>query len=80
MLKPKFEDDNWAHKNMRMKEIKQLGKVAAAFDNEPGEVNILADHFPDAIIVMVESLHSRNAPEPRQSVMHICNFNDGYIR
>lgn len=80
MLKPKFEDDNWEHKNLKMKEIKELGKVAAAFDNEPGEVNILADHFPDSIVVLVRSLHSPDAPESRDSVYRIDNFNDGYVR
>ncbi len=80
MMKPKFEDDNWEHKKMRMEEIKKLGRVAAAFDNEPSEVNILADNFPDALIVMVESLHSPNPEKPRDSVRYIRNFIDGYIK
>ncbi|MCP4632975.1 MAG: hypothetical protein GY855_08605 [candidate division Zixibacteria bacterium] len=79
ILKPKYEDDNWEHKNKSVERIKQMGEVALAIDNEPGEVNILADKFPDAIVVMVHTLHSPGAPEPRDSVLHIKNFNDGFI-
>lgn len=76
MLKLKYEDDNWEHKNTSIKAIKELGEVVAAFDNEPGEVNILADNFPDAVVGLIISLHSPNAPEPRESVLRLHDFSD----
>ncbi|MBD3168671.1 MAG: hypothetical protein GF307_04255 [candidate division Zixibacteria bacterium] len=80
IMKPRFEDDNWAHKNRSINEINVLGDVVAAFDNEPGEANILADNFPSAVVVMVHNIHSPGAPPLRESLRHIENFNDGYLK
>ena len=53
ILKPEFASDDAAFKTEALREIRTLGRPVAFLDNEPTNLNIFADHEPEATIVMV---------------------------
>jgi hypothetical protein len=68
IMKATFEEPDESHKGRAIECVRALGRVVAAFDNEPELVNLLADAFPEATVVRVDSLHS---PKKIRAYPHI---------
>jgi hypothetical protein len=73
-LKPRFEDDDLAFKRAVLGEIRALGSVAAAFENEPANANLFAEAFPDAQVIFLQTVHSPNAPPLHGRIVRIKDF------
>ena len=64
MLKPHKDLSDVKFKQATFKTIEQLGSVIAGFDNEPANVNAMAQYFPRAEIVFIETRHSGRPDKP----------------
>jgi hypothetical protein len=65
-------DDAW--KALACARVERLGRVVAAFDNEPAHVNLYAERWPDALAVHVDTDHSRRPIEVLARVPSILDF------
>jgi hypothetical protein len=74
IMKPLFElsDDDW--KVEAFAELRVLGPVVAAFDNEPTHVNGYRAGFPDAITVHLDTDHSGRAVTLADGVVSVRDF------
>jgi hypothetical protein len=73
-LKPEPRTKDHEFKQAAVREIAALGTVVAGFDNEPRNVNILKNAFPDATIVFLEVAHSDNAPPVAPGILRVKDF------
>jgi hypothetical protein len=72
-LKPTFNEDDLVFKRRATAEIAALGTVLAAFENEPANANYFAERFPEADVVLLETVHS---PNPPPLLPHITRLRD----
>jgi hypothetical protein len=68
-------DDAW--KEVACARVEALGPVVAAFDNEPAHVNVYARRWPDALVVHVDTDHSRRPIEVLPRVPSVLDFTRG---
>ena len=73
-LKPKLADDDDAWKEICHARLRALREVACAFDNEPAHVNAYKRAFPDAVVVHLDTDHSRRPVEVDPDVPSIHDF------
>ena len=74
-LKPAREMADDAFKKDVLRTIDSLrGVVIATFDNEPGNCNLLIQHFPEAMNFLVGEVHSPEAAEPAEGLIRIDDF------
>jgi phosphoglycolate phosphatase-like HAD superfamily hydrolase len=76
-LKPRFGDDDLAFKMALFPDIRALGTVAAAFENEPRNANLFAAFFPEAQVILLDTTHSPNAPPLAPQIARIKDFRHG---
>ncbi len=62
VLKPDAAMPDEAFKRLSAPELTRVGRVVAAFDNEPANCNVFRAHFPDAHSVFVDTQHMPGAP------------------
>jgi len=74
IMKPERFAKTFTYKKKVLKYIEKLGDVVAAFENEPANINLLYETFPDAISVFLETSHKANAPPVKQAIFHLKNF------
>ncbi len=74
VLKPDAAMPDEAFKRMQGPALARVGKVVAIFDNEPGNCNILGEHFPEAHSVLLDTQHLPGAPPLDASVRTIADF------
>ena len=74
VLKPDAQMPDEAFKRMQGPALERVGKVVALFDNEPGNCNVLGQHFPDASSVLLDTQHLPGAPPLDASVRVIADF------
>lgn len=58
LMKPRLPDDDDAFKREAHQQLRKMGTVLAAFDNEPIHINDYARVFPDALPVHLATDHS----------------------
>jgi hypothetical protein len=58
LMKPRLPDDDDAFKRQAHAELRAMGTVLAAFDNEPIHINDYAKVFPEAVPVHLATDHS----------------------
>lgn len=58
LMKPRLADSDDEYKREAHEQLKTMGTVLAAFDNEPMHINDYATRFPDAIPVHLATDHS----------------------
>jgi hypothetical protein len=75
-LKPTFEESDIVFKRRVLGELDHLGPVRAAFENEPANANLFAEHFPDATVVFLETIHSPDPPPLAAGIVRVKNFLD----
>ncbi len=73
-LKPSFDEADIVFKRRVLAELHHLGPVHAAFENEPANANLFAEHFPDARIVFVETIHSPDPPPLLPQIVRVRDF------
>ena len=73
-LKPAMADDDDQWKEICHARLRELRAVACAFDNEPTHVNAYKRSFPDAVVVHLDTDHSRRPVEVDPGVPSIHDF------
>jgi beta-phosphoglucomutase-like phosphatase (HAD superfamily) len=58
LMKPTLAEDDDQYKIEVQGRIREMGQLLAAFDNEPAHANGYRLHFPDAIVVRIDTDHS----------------------
>jgi phosphoglycolate phosphatase-like HAD superfamily hydrolase len=69
---PTMNDDHW--KQQAHQQLRRLGTVAAAFDNEPSHINAYALAFPGAVSVHLDTDHSGRPVEVLSQVPSVAHF------
>jgi hypothetical protein len=80
LMKPTSDIHDDDYKISACDEIRALGKVIAAFDNEPTHANIYRRAFPDAQVVHLATDHSGRPVELLAGIVSIPNFGDASRR
>jgi hypothetical protein len=70
VLKPDAKIPDEAFKREEGPKIARIGKIVAAFDNEPGNCNAFLEMAPDAEVVFVDTQHLPGAP-PLAPKVHV---------
>ena len=71
ILKHAFEERDEDFKRRAAVSIRAMGRVVAAFDNEPANVAVFVSEFPDAMNVWVRTIDSGRATHPVKGVYTI---------
>ncbi len=74
VLKPDATMPDDAFKRLVAPDLARVGRVVAAFDNEPANCNVLHWHYPDAQVVHVATQHAPGAPPLAAGVSVIADF------
>jgi hypothetical protein len=72
VVKPTFEMPDVDFKRSVLPELRRVGSVVAAFDNEPANVNLFIDAFPACAGVFLDTQYAPNPPplDDRAHVIH----------
>ena len=73
-LKPRFEDSDLVFKRGVVEELRGLGEVLGVFENEPVNANLFAEAFPEADVLLLETVHSPNPPPLADRIVRIRDF------
>lgn len=74
-LKPAFEMNDRAFKDDAIADVRSYkGEVVATFENEPGNANLFLAAFPDALHVLLLTIHSPDAEPPRPELVRTEDF------
>lgn len=74
VLKPDAGMPDEAFKRLVGPDLARVGEVIAVFDNEPGNCNVLGEHFPNAESCFVDTQHLPGAPQLDPRVKVIVDF------
>lgn len=74
IMKPTLEETDDAFKEKAVAEVKALGRVIAAFDNEPTHANGYRQSFPEALIVHLATDHSGRPVALLDGIVSIPDF------
>ena len=73
-LKPQLADDDDRWKEICHARLLQMAGIACAFDNEPTHVNAYKLSFPEAVVVHLDTDHSRRPVEVLADIPSIHDF------
>lgn len=73
-LKPEFAEHDLVFKRRAIEDIRAIGPVYAAFENEPANANLFHDAFPDADIFFLETVCSPDPPPLRERIVRVKDF------
>ena len=73
-LKPKLEDDDDRWKEVCHQRLLDLREIGSAFDNEPTHVNAYKRSFPEAVVVHLDTDHSRRPVDVLPDIPSIHDF------
>lgn len=76
--KPRWEDTDIRFKTDVIAELKTLGDVVLVFENEPKNANMFARAFPEATVVLHDTVCSPNPPRPDPTVVRVPNLSIEY--
>lgn len=74
IMKPTLRESDDAFKRQVHARLGTLGKVIAAFDNEPTHANDYQQHFPEAMVVHLATDHSGRPVQLLETVISIPHF------
>jgi len=74
VLKPDAAMPDEAFKRLAAPSLARIGKVVAAFDNEPGNCNVFLQAYPDCDSVLVDTQHMPGAPPLARGVHVVSDF------
>lgn len=72
--KPDAAIADWAFKTELIGELREEHAIVALIDDMPETVNTLAERHPDLNIVVMDTAHSKNAPDPATHIPRIRDF------
>jgi hypothetical protein len=73
-MKPSHSLPDAQFKAAVVTQVRALGEVVALFENEPANLNLLHQAFPEALAVFVDTIHSPHAPPVTQAAHRIRDF------
>ncbi len=76
LMKPDFDTTDDAWKEQAYAELRVLGTIAAAFDNEPTHINGYRAAFPEAICVHLDTDHSGRQVTLLDGIVSVKRFAD----
>lgn len=74
ILKPDKSIPDFDYKKAALDEIARYGTVVGVFENEPRNINLLHERFPDAPAFFVDTKHSANAPAVQSGITHVKDY------
>lgn len=74
LLKPRHDEDDLDFKRRACAEIERLGPVLCAFENEPANANLFKTSFPEADVVLLDTVHSPDPPPLLPSILRVPDF------
>jgi hypothetical protein len=74
LMNPRAELDDDAWKMLALEHLDRLGRVVAAFDNEPAHVNAYARAWPRALCVQLDTEHSERPVAVLDAIPSIVDF------
>lgn len=74
LMKPTLEESDDAYKRVAHAQLAQLGRVIAAFDNEPTHANDYRRKFPEAEVIHLATDHSGRPVELLDGVISVPHF------
>jgi hypothetical protein len=74
LMKPSIERIDWEFKVQTVPSIRRKGPIVLIVDNDPRVINPLVGVVPEALAVMVKTLHPHDAPAPADVVVHAEDF------
>ncbi len=74
VMKPRAETSDANFKDSAASGISEIGRVVAAFDNEPHHCNTLIATHPEAVVVLMDTQHDPSAPVLDGSVLVLGGF------
>lgn len=77
VLKPDARMPDFEFKRFEAPKIARVGRVVAAFDNEPENCNIFLAQYPDCESVLMDTQHAGGAPPLAPGVKVIADFTFG---
>jgi hypothetical protein len=74
-LKPSFEMNDSTFKQEAVLDVRSYrGEVVATFENEPGNANMFLRAFPEALHILLETIHSPGAEEGSADLVRTRDF------
>ncbi|SIP92218.1 Haloacid dehalogenase-like hydrolase [Alkalispirochaeta americana] len=74
ILKPDFETPDLVFKRKALESIGRMGTVWVAVENEPANANLFAQMFPDARVLLIDTITSPNPDVPDPAVIRFCRY------
>ena len=74
LLKPDPKTDDLIFKKSSFEKVKAMGDVVGVFENEPANINAMADFFAGATSIFLDTVHSPNAPQVEPQVSWVKDF------
>jgi hypothetical protein len=74
IMKPTLYENDDAFKARAHAQIRELGTVVAAFDNEPSHANLYRQQFPQATVVHLATDHSGRPVSLLEGIVSIADF------
>jgi len=67
--------DDLEFKKSQFRPLAALGEVVGVFENEPANINAMADAFPNAKAIFLDTIHSPKLDVPEDRVNWVRDFN-----
>jgi len=74
MMKPDLSQDDLKFKESQYANVAAMGEVIGAFENEPANINSMANAFPTAAAIFLDTIHSPKPDVPEARVDWVENF------
>ena len=80
IMKPSLEESDDSYKLRTYEELRGLGELVAAFDNEPAHINGYASAFPEALSIHLATDHSMREIRVAGRIPSIADFSSWTLR
>lgn len=74
LMKPRFDANDVEFKIETVPFLRRKGPVVLLVDNDPRVLNALVSAVPEALAVMVNTLHPHDAPDPVAAIRRVADF------
>jgi beta-phosphoglucomutase-like phosphatase (HAD superfamily) len=74
ILKPDKSVPDFDYKKNALDEVARYGTVVGVFENEPRNINLLHERFPESLAFYIDTKHSPNAPPVQPGITRLPDF------
>jgi hypothetical protein len=74
ILKPDRSVPDFDYKKDTLEDLARYGTVVGVFENEPRNINLLHERFPEAIAFYIDTRHSANAPPVQPGITRLPDY------